>query len=620
VNGKGIALQKFQGISPAVKQGTALMASLPQLGDGQIGLIENYLGTLSLPADGAHLYSRFCAQCHGTDANGRTGKGIPLQRFPCISPTVKNGSGTMTRVSLINDAQITLVENYLATLTLPTDGTHLYWRFCATCHGNSAEGVTGKGIPLQKYQGIATPVKNGTALMAAVPVINDAQISTIEQYLSTFQFPTEAQKLYWRFCASCHGTDASGRIGRGIALQQFSPISDAVKSGTSLMPAVGQINDAQISLVEGYLGTLPLPTTGGGLYSRFCAQCHGTDAGGVSGKGIALQQYSPIFSAVKNGSITMPPITKLNDQQISLVESYLATVPLPTTGSGLYSRFCASCHGTDAAGITGKGIALMKYTGISPTVKNGTADMAAVGLINDGQIALVEQYLGTLTLPSDGKILYSRFCQSCHASDASGKVARSAIAIQQWSPISTVVKNGTYAMPAIAGISNGQITLVEQYLATIPLPTTGVGLNSRFCASCHGLDALGRDTVMLIAGASNIWIPVHNGNASLNSSKYKMAAQTAVTQTQSNAIETYLGTVAWARSGRNIYFRYCLMCHGPRGSNLGDGRNSVSELRSKVRSGSTNGDNGMPKMPAYTTSQIADNEMQGLFNYIITLH
>ncbi len=620
MTGKGIALQQYSPISPAVKNGTATMPSIPQLTDPQITLIEQYLGTLQLPANGAVLYSRFCASCHGVDANGIAGKGIALQKYQNISPVVKNGSGAMPAVPKINDAQIALVEQYLGTLQLPADGPHLYSRFCASCHGADANGIAGKGIPLQRYQGISPAVKNGTTLMPAVAIINDAQISLIEQYLGTLQFPTDGPHLYLRFCASCHGSDANGLAGKGIALQQFDNISPAVKNGTATMPAVTQINDVQIASIQSYLSTLPLPTTGGGLYSRFCAQCHGTDAGGMSGKGIALQQYIGISSAVKNGTATMPAIPKLNDGQIALIETYLGTLPLPTTGSGLYSRFCASCHGTDAAGMTGKGIALMQYSPIAPAVTNGTAEMPAIPQLNSGQITLIETYLGTLALPNDGRILYSRFCQSCHGSSAQGNYAKGAIALQQYTGIFNAVRNGTSLMPAVSLITNAQITLVEQYLGTIPLPTDGPGLHSRFCASCHGMDALGRDTVMAIAGYSNIWIPVHNGNASLNDSKYKMQPQTAVTQSQATLIQTFVDTVSMARTGRNIYFRYCIMCHGPHGNSLGDGRNSVNELKSKVRSGSNESDNGMPPMPAYTTAQISDAEMTPLYNYIITLH
>jgi mono/diheme cytochrome c family protein len=554
MTGNGIALQQYQGISDAVKKGTPLMPVVSGVNDAQITKIEQFLSTLSLPTDGPGLYSRYCAQCHGETAQGMTGKGIPLQRFQGISTIVKSGNSLMTAVKTINDAQITKIEQFLGTLSLPTTGPALYMRFCSRCHGADAGGRTNNGIALQQYKNIAPTVKNGTKLMAAVPGMSDAQIALVEQYLGTLVVPNDAARIFSRFCASCHGENAVGIDGKGINLAQFTGIALSVKNGTPWMPAVRDIVDSQITSIEKWLALLPLPTTGPGLYSRFCAQCHGMDANGLTGRGIALQQYTPIANAVKNGTELMAAIPRLGDGQIAQIEQFLGTLQLPTDGPHLYSRFCAQCHGETAQGVTGKGIALQQYQGISPAVKKGTPLMPAIAGMSDAQIASIEQFLGTLALPTTGAGLYSRFCAQCHGTDASGMKDKG-IALQQYPGIAPTVKNGTALMAAIKQLNDGQITQIEQYLGTLPLPANGAILYSRFCASCHSADANGVvGKGIPLQQYQGIYSAVTNGTP-------LMAAVKGINSAQINLVETYLSTLPLASDGQHLYARFCQSCH-----------------------------------------------------------
>lgn len=91
-----------------------------------------------------------------------------------------------------------------------------------------------------------------------------------------------------------------------------------------------------------------------------CASCHG-DSGEGTGAGPQIQ--SPVRGyatyVIRNGrgremgyadAMTPWDQTLLTDAQLAQILDMLSAAPKPTTGEGLYTRFCGNCHGANAQG------------------------------------------------------------------------------------------------------------------------------------------------------------------------------------------------------------------------------------------------------------------------------
>ena len=95
------------------------------------------------------------------------------------------------------------------------------------------------------------------------------------------------------------------------------------------------------------------------LYGIWCAECHG-DAG--QGSDAAFQIQNPIVGyatfVIRNGRETftfdadMPAFgtDELTDNELNSVIYFLRQAPKPTSGAGLFARYCANCHGADGLG------------------------------------------------------------------------------------------------------------------------------------------------------------------------------------------------------------------------------------------------------------------------------
>jgi mono/diheme cytochrome c family protein len=149
-------------------------------------------------------------------------------------------------------------------------------------------------------------------------------------------------------CAQCHGT---GGAGGAKGPQILNPVNAyatyVVRNGRGIemgfadeMPMVPtyQISDADLQAILTMLGEATKPTTGEGLYVRFCGNCHGADAwGGRVGKGLT-DELDELREAVRDGhggsrfgerDEYMPAWTSsaLANPDIALIEAYLPSLP-----------------------------------------------------------------------------------------------------------------------------------------------------------------------------------------------------------------------------------------------------------------------------------------------------
>lgn len=126
------------------------------------------------------------------------------------------------------------------------------------------------------------------------------------------------------------------------------------------------------------------------LYQIWCAECHGEEG---EGSEEAFQIQNPIINyasfVIRNGRETftfeedMPAFDTetLRDDEVNAILFFLRQAPKPTTGAGLFGRFCANCHGANAdggvVGVSAVEEAQDKPEEVLETVREGEGESAA---------------------------------------------------------------------------------------------------------------------------------------------------------------------------------------------------------------------------------------------------
>lgn len=158
----------------------------------------------------------------------------------------------------------------------------------------------------------------------------------------------EPTDVFLQNCARCHGPDGAGTAKAPQILNPVEPYATyVVRNGRGIemgyvdeMPAfpASQISDGELAAIMQKLGAAEKPTTGEGLYVRFCGNCHGQDAwGGRVGKGLT-DELDELGEAIREGhggndygdrEEYMPAwsSSKLTNGDIALIEAYLRGVP-----------------------------------------------------------------------------------------------------------------------------------------------------------------------------------------------------------------------------------------------------------------------------------------------------
>jgi mono/diheme cytochrome c family protein len=203
--------------------------------------------------------------------------------------------------------------------------------------------------------------------------------------------------------------------------------------GAGGMPGFSsQLSSAEIDAVAAYVLTLgggggpPPPTTtttlppgtpqgsGAALYRQNCAGCHGANADGGPGGplvGTSLS-FAQQVSVTAHGRGTMPGFSpQLTSSEIDSIIRYVqglggpgatttTTVPPDEeSGSSIYGRLCAACHGGDGSGGPGGPITGTAFHGsaLSTVITDGLATMPGFGTqLNGGQVARLVDYVERL--------------------------------------------------------------------------------------------------------------------------------------------------------------------------------------------------------------------------------
>jgi mono/diheme cytochrome c family protein len=181
--------------------------------------------------------------------------------------------------------------------------------------------------------------------------------------------------------------------------------------------------------------------------------------------------------------------------------------PRPTTGEGLYSAFCASCHGTDARGLADAGPSIACTRSIHGPVREGRPDatppMPSFPDLTDPEIALIQGHLRNLCPPGavSGQDLYRDNCATCHGAEAGGDGDAPNVRCATRVADAMDVGRGP-AMPAFPTIVGADRTALAGHLALLCAEhgRTAAELWASNCTTCHGATAHGGENALGISG------------------------------------------------------------------------------------------------------------------------
>ncbi len=141
--------------------------------------------------DGAQLYGRNCAACHGENGNGGIGVPLALPSFQAgisddyLRKTIHLGrpGRVMPAFPALEDAEVDAIVRYVrswnrgisATYSAervtgdPAHGRKLFAQYCAACHGAEGEGSKGTGVTFSRPRDlpIMAPALNNPGFLSA---------------------------------------------------------------------------------------------------------------------------------------------------------------------------------------------------------------------------------------------------------------------------------------------------------------------------------------------------------------------------------------------------------------------------------------------------------------------
>ena len=247
-----------------------------------------------------------------------------------------------------------------------------------------------------------------------------------------------------------------------------------------------------IVLLVGACGATPEPVTQGdaargqSLWAQSaCIGCHGVNAQG-SRLGPALADtpltLHNVTSITRRGGPGMPKYSasQISDQDLQDVYAWFQNVvPITTGGPGQNpwtQSPCAGCHGVNAQGGTGPGLAgtTQPFADFSSVVRRGARNMPAFskGEMSDQTLQAIYAWLqGQAQLPSTPQNLWAQVgCASCHGANAEGGSAPPLTREESsFEEFRRVVRRGEEEMPAYgtAEISDTDLQSMYDWLMTL---------------------------------------------------------------------------------------------------------------------------------------------------------
>ena len=403
------------------------MKSLIQLIRSTMFLMVLALPTLAVAADGATLFTTYCAKCH-TQANlsGRTAAQIQT-----AMTAVSNHSSF---ASSLVAADYTALATYLASTT--------------TTLAISTASLTGGTV--------------GTA------------------YSQTLAASGGASPYTWAVSA--------GTLPAGLALSSAGVISGTPTAATTASVTFQATDSATIKATA--TATLSVTvsaagstTTGATLFTTYCAKCH-TQAN-LSGRTAA--QIQTAMTAVSNhssfaASLTTADFTALATYLASTSTALAIATASPATGvvGTAYSQTLAATGGTApytwalSSGTLPSGLTLSSAGVISGTPTAATTTMVTLQVTDSAATKATATATVTITISAtasstDGATLFSSNCVACHtATGLSGRTLaqiQTALSLAIHSSISLVATQ----MQAIATYLGGLVTSLTVTTTTLPV-------------------------------------------------------------------------------------------------------------------------------------------------------
>lgn len=144
--------------------------------------------------DGAKLYARNCAACHGDNGTGGIGVPLALRSFQTsisddyLRKTIRQGrpGRVMPGFAKLDDSEVEAIVGHLRTWNKgrktasyseqrikgdPVHGGKLFAQHCAACHGANGEGAMGTGVTFSRPRDlpIMAPALHNAGFLAAAP-------------------------------------------------------------------------------------------------------------------------------------------------------------------------------------------------------------------------------------------------------------------------------------------------------------------------------------------------------------------------------------------------------------------------------------------------------------------
>ena len=152
------------------------------------------------PPDGANLYLKNCAVCHGQNGTGGIGIPLALASFQSsvdddyLRRTIRQGrpGRVMPAFNALSDAEVDAIVKYVRSWNKgprrtfamqrvsgdPKHGKQLFGQYCAACHGANGEGGKGTGVTFSRPRDlpIMAPALHNPGFLASA---SDSMIKTI---------------------------------------------------------------------------------------------------------------------------------------------------------------------------------------------------------------------------------------------------------------------------------------------------------------------------------------------------------------------------------------------------------------------------------------------------------